>query len=278
VGEVAKPDSVVANEPETIEELDGGDVFTFPDQALQEVDTTEAIPTAEVEETTDQVDPDHVEDAAVEDTTVEDTAVEPETPNDVEASNEADDAIGEDDIAAIPSGEGDNVDNFDVESMLGLEVLEGAIGSDLVFLSEEDPHLGYSAPTANDPKPEPEPEAAPAPEPAVLFGSPDVPDLPQPDEESLEASTRPEPEQHPPPEFAGTAIAASEAPTTPSGLTRRKRTTTAVEEIETDLETDLETPRAGPSRRSPAQVKSMLSRYKQGLERGRSTDGEAAES
>jgi len=264
VGEVAKPGSVVADEPETIEELDGGDVFTFPNQALQEVDTTEAIPTAQVDETTDQVDTDYVEDA-----TVEDSAVEPEIPSDVAASIEADDAIGEDGIEAILGGEDDNVD---VESMLGLDVLEGAIGADVVYVSEKDPHLGYSAPTANDPKPEP--EATPAPEPAVLFGSPDVPDLPEPGEESVEAPTRPEPEQHPAPEFAGTAVAASEALTTPSGLTRRKRTATASE----DVEPDLETARAGPSRRSPAQVKSMLSRYKQGLERGRSTDGEAAES
>ncbi len=51
---------------------------------------------------------------------------------------------------------------------------------------------------------------------------------------------------------------------TPSGLVRRQRS-------EPDASNPLDDSRSGPSRRSPDQVRSMLSRYKTGLERGRTT-------
>ena len=66
------------------------------------------------------------------------------------------------------------------------------------------------------------------------------------------------------------AIPEPELATTPSGLIRRQRKAPLSQsEMEFDRETS-----ARPSKRSPDQVKSMLSRYKSGLERGR-TDGES---
>ena len=106
--------------------------------------------------------------------------------------------------------------------------------------------------TAPAPAPAPEaPASAPAPRPETEVPAPVA---------SMPVDTPPGEVPTPEPELA----------TTPSGLIRRQRKAPLPQaEAEFDRETS-----ARPSKRSPDQVKSMLSRYKSGLERGR-TDGES---
>ena len=104
--------------------------------------------------------------------------------------------------------------------------------------------------------------ADPAPAPAAVTPPPAV--APQP-EMPAPAPTTPEP--------IAAATPAPVAEKTSSGLTRRKRSAPSADAV------DLNADRAAPSQRSPDQVRNMLSRYKTGLEKGRTgtsrTDGES---
>ena len=106
-------------------------------------------------------------------------------------------------------------------------------------------------PVASQPPPTPAQVPSHAPQPEVAASAPPAPAAPAP-----AAAPAPEPADA----------------TTKSGLTRRKRSASAGEAV------DLDADRAAPSQRSPDQVRNMLSRYKTGLEKGRTgssrTDGE----
>ncbi|MFT7473129.1 MAG: HAMP domain-containing protein/two-component sensor histidine kinase [Verrucomicrobiales bacterium] len=123
----------------------------------------------------------------------------------------------------------------------------------LVFDPQDVPVVSAPAPTPAPVAvvPEPMPVYAPAPMPAPM------------------------PAYAPAPMPAPAPVAEMLPPTpkvTPSGLTRRTRTTTTVAPV------DLEADRTAPSQRTPDQVKNMLSRYKTGLERGRGSEGTDGES
>lgn len=125
----------------------------------------------------------------------------------------------------------------------------------------------------------PMPQAAPpvaqppaaAPQPVAPAPAPPAP-APMP----TQAAPQPEPiAPQPQPMAPATQAApvADAAPeTTSAGLTKRKRSSAPVETFDTSAE------RTAPSQRTPDQVKNMLSRYKTGLERGRSSAGTDGES
>ena len=128
-------------------------------------------------------------------------------------------------------------------------------------------------PAAPAPAPMPEAPVAPA---APAF--PAVTPVPTPPP-AAPAAAVPQPDVAPPVAPLGAPAAApAPAPAAPpaapevtsSGLTKRKRTSS------TENAASLDGDRTAPSQRSPDQVRSMLSRYKTGLERGRgSKDGES---
>ena len=125
------------------------------------------------------------------------------------------------------------------------------------------------------PAPAPMPEAPVAPAAPAFPAVTPVPTTPP----AAPAAAVPQPDVAPPVAPLGAPAAApAPAPAAPpaapevtsSGLTKRKRTSS------TENAASLDGDRTAPSQRSPDQVRSMLSRYKTGLERGRgSKDGES---
>ena len=133
---------------------------------------------------------------------------------------------------------------------------------------------------ATPPVPNPvafQPPVAPAPvpeAPAATFPSvAPVPNAPAP---SYPQAVAPAPAPAPAAPAQATAPGPAPAPApevTTAGLTKRKRSGDTAENA-----TDFDADRTAPSQRSPDQVRSMLSRYKTGLQRGRTTnptDGES---
>ena len=139
------------------------------------------------------------------------------------------------------------------------------------------PDLAAPAPVAEAPAPIPD-LAAPAP---VAEAPAPIPDLAAP----APVAEAPAPVVDPAPVAAAPLVGAAAAPAatavatatgaagkTASGLTKRTRTAPSA-----TPPVNFDEGRTAPSQRSPDQVKSMLSRYKSGLERGRGsaeTDGE----
>ena len=119
------------------------------------------------------------------------------------------------------------------------------------------------------------PPAAPAPAPVVPIVAP-APQAPAPQAPAPAPAATPPAAAAPvaqpsPTQTPSAPPAADVAPKTSAGLTRRKRS-------EPTEAADLNAVRTAPSQRSPDQVKNMLSRYKSGLQRGRTTpetDGES---
>ena len=119
------------------------------------------------------------------------------------------------------------------------------------------------------------PPAAPAPAPVVPIVAP-APQAPAPQTPAPAPAATPPAAAAPvaqpnPTQTPSAPPAADVAPKTSAGLTRRKRS-------EPTEAADLNAVRTAPSQRSPDQVKNMLSRYKSGLQRGRTTpetDGES---
>ena len=130
-------------------------------------------------------------------------------------------------------------------------------------------------PAAPAPAPAPMPEAPVAPAAPAFPAVTPVPTTPP----AAPAAAVPQPDVAPAVAPLGAPAAApAPAPAAPpaapevtsSGLTKRKRTSS------TENAASLDGDRTAPSQRSPDQVRSMLSRYKTGLERGRgSKDGES---
>ena len=120
------------------------------------------------------------------------------------------------------------------------------------------------------------PPAAPAPAPVVPIVAPapqaPAPQAPAPAPAATPPAAAAAPVAQPNPTQTPSAPPAADvAPKTSAGLTRRKRS-------EPTEAADLNAVRTAPSQRSPDQVKNMLSRYKSGLQRGRTTpetDGES---
>ena len=120
------------------------------------------------------------------------------------------------------------------------------------------------------------PPAAPAPAPVVPIVAPapqaPAPQTPAPAPAATPPAAAAAPVAQPNPTQTPSAPPAADvAPKTSAGLTRRKRS-------EPTEAADLNAVRTAPSQRSPDQVKNMLSRYKSGLQRGRTTpetDGES---
>jgi len=103
-----------------------------------------------------------------------------------------------------------------------------------------------------------------APTPAAVFDEIATPSTDRLPEEFGQPPAPPVPETAAP---EPVAVGADDGATT-GRLTRRRRSTTPPAETAPSLDAD----RTAPSKRSPDQVKSMLSRYKTGLEKGRSTE------
>ena len=126
--------------------------------------------------------------------------------------------------------------------------------------------------TQAEPEPEPEPEPKPAPEPIVASESEPVRES-EPVPETVAATAEP----------AAAAVATAEAPSaktdmTAAGLVRRtpkKRTAQPTSSLRPGAS---ESRSVGQSQRSPEEVRKMLSRYRSGLNRGRTSDDAPKES